>query len=182
MTTVELDRLRQDVVAVAGRTDFNRASLVPVLRAIKDKYRCIDSEAMQLIADVLGIHPVEVYSVATFYSFLHPEAEGQMVFRLCRTLSCQLEGKDAVAAQLQNELGVSFGETTPDQLFSLEWANCMGMCDQGPAMLVNDTVYTRLTPERVSEIIAEYRARQMDDAPAASAAASAGGPSGEVGQ
>lgn len=182
MTAVELDQLRQDVAAVAGRTDFNRASLVPVLRAIKEKYRCIDSEAMQLIADVLGIHPVEVYSVATFYSFIHPEVEGQLVFRLCRTLSCQLEGKDAVANQLENDLGVSFGGTTPDQLYSLEWANCMGMCDQGPAMLVNDTVYTRLTPERVSEIIAGYRAGQTGDAPAAPAAPGAGGLSGEVGQ
>jgi NADH:ubiquinone oxidoreductase subunit E len=159
MLTTEREKLREDVIAIAGLTDFNRASLIPVLLKVKEKYRCIDSYAMQLIADILGIHPVEVYSVATFYSFIQPEVEGQLVFRLCRTLSCELEGKEQVAAQLERDLGISFGETTSDQQYSLEWANCMGMCDQGPAMLVNDTVYTRLTPEKVHEIIMEYRSQ-----------------------
>jgi NADH:ubiquinone oxidoreductase subunit E len=158
MTPNENEQLREDVVAIAARTEFNRASLIPILRTVKEKYRCLDGEAMQLIADVLGIHPVEVFSVATFYSFLQPQNEGRIVFRLCRTLSCELEGKKDVAAALQDELGISFGETTADEMFSLDWANCMGMCDQGPAMLVNETVYTRLTAERIRDIVAEYRA------------------------
>ena len=99
--------------------------------------------------------------VATFYAFLKPETEGRLVFRLCRTLSCELEGKDEVAARLQSDLGIGFGETTPDELFTLEWANCMGLCDQGPAMLVNETVYTALTPEKVGNIVADYR-RQLE--------------------
>ncbi len=157
MLITERDRLREDVMAVAELTDFNRASLIPILRKVKDKYRGIDSYAMQLIADVLGIHPVEVYAVATFYSFVQPQAEGSLVFRLCRTLSCELEGKELVAERLERELGIGFGETTPDQQFTLEWANCMGMCDQGPAMLVNETVYTRLTPDKIHEIVQGYR-------------------------
>ncbi len=54
-----------------------------------------------------------------------------------------------MARQLENDLGIAFGETTPDGRFSLEWANCLGMCDQGPALLVNDHVYTQVTPEQV---------------------------------
>ncbi len=161
MLVSERDQLREDVLEVAALTEYNRASLIPILRKVKEKYRCIDSEAMQLIADVLGIHPVEVYAVATFYAFLKPEMEGRLVFRLCRTLSCELEGKDEVAARLQSDLGIGFGETTPDELFTLEWANCMGLCDQGPAMLVNETVYTALTPEKVGDIVADYR-RQLE--------------------
>jgi NADH:ubiquinone oxidoreductase subunit E len=161
MLVSERDQLREDVLEVAALTEYNRASLIPILRKVKEKYRCIDSEAMQLIADVLGIHPVEVYAVATFYAFLKPETEGRLVFRLCRTLSCELAGKDEVAARLQSELGIDFGATTPDELFTLEWANCMGLCDQGPAMLVNETVYTALTPEKVSDIVADYR-RQLE--------------------
>lgn len=68
-----------------------------------------------------------------------------------------MQGKDRVARQLENDLGIGFGETTPDGKFSLEWANCIGMCDQGPALLVNDRVYTQVTPEMVREIIAERR-------------------------
>jgi len=60
--------------------------------------------------------------------------------------------------QLETELGIAFGETSEDGRFTLEWANCMGMCDQGPALLVNDRVYTRVTPETVREIAAECRA------------------------
>ena len=164
MLVTERDRLREDVLAVAELTNFNRASLIPILRKVKEKYRGIDSYAMQLIADVLGIHPVEVYAVATFYSFIQPTTDGRLVFRLCRTLSCELEGKERVAEQLQHDLGIGFGETTPDQLFSLEWANCMGMCDQGPAMLVNETVYTQLTPEKVHDIIDDYRGLQQGHA------------------
>ena len=62
-----------------------------------------------------------------------------------------------MARQLENELGIRFGETTPDGRFSLEWASCLGMCDQGPALLVNDRVYTRVSPEQVHRIIDDCR-------------------------
>jgi NADH:ubiquinone oxidoreductase subunit E len=68
-----------------------------------------------------------------------------------------MAGKDSVARQLENDLGVGFGETTADGRFTLEWANCLGMCDQGPALLVNEQVYTRVTPDMVHEIIETCR-------------------------
>ena len=159
MVVEDLHQLRKEVEEVAGLTNFSRASLIPILRKVKEKYRGIDSEAMQVIADVLGIHPVEVDAVASFYSFIQPETQGQYIFRLCRTYSCELAGKEQVAAQLEKDLGIAMGGTTADGTFSLEWANCMGMCDQGPAMLVNEEVYTRLTPEKVTEIVADFRER-----------------------
>ena len=87
---------------------------------------------MQVIADLLDIHPVEVHSVVSFYSFLDERPQGQFVIRLCRTITCDMAGKEHVARQLVNDLGIDFGETTPDGKFSLGWANCLGMCDQGP--------------------------------------------------
>jgi NADH:ubiquinone oxidoreductase subunit E len=155
----ERDRLREDVTAIAELTNFNRSSLIPILQEVKAKYRGIDSYAMQLIADVLDIHPVEVYAVATFYAFLQPEMEGRYVFRLCRTLSCEFAGKDLVARQLSEALGLDFGETSPDGAFTLQWTNCLGMCDQGPAMLVNEQVYTQLTSPRVRAVVDDYRAK-----------------------
>jgi [NiFe] hydrogenase diaphorase moiety large subunit len=155
----ERDRLREDVTAIAELTNFNRSSLIPILQEVKGKYRGIDSYAMQLIADVLDIHPVEVYAVATFYAFLQPEMEGRYVFRLCRTLSCEFAGKDLVARQLSEALGLEFGETSPDSAFTLQWTNCLGMCDQGPAMLVNDQIYTQLTSPKVRAVVDDYRAK-----------------------
>ena len=159
MRVIDYEQLREDVMEVAALTNYNRASLIPVLRTVKEKYRGIDSEAMQIVADVLGCHPVEVNAVATFYAFLNPEAQGRFIFRLCRTYSCELAGKEEIARQLARDLGVDFGETSADGAFSLEWANCMGMCDQGPAMLVNEDIYTKLTPNRVHTIVQDYKNR-----------------------
>jgi NADH:ubiquinone oxidoreductase subunit E len=156
---IDYEQLREEVMEVAALTNYNRASLIPVLRTIKEKYRGIDSEAMQIVADVLECHPVEVNAVATFYAFLNPKTEGRFIFRLCRTYSCELAGKAEIAKQLARDLGVDFGETSADGTFSLEWANCMGMCDQGPAMLVNEDIYTKLTPNRVHTIVQDYKNR-----------------------
>ncbi len=173
MAVTDTAQLRKEVEEVAARTNFSRASLIPILRSVKEKYRELDSDTMQVIADVLSIHPVEVHAVSTFYSFIPPDAQGAFVFRLCRTYSCELAGKNEVAERLQRELGIGFGEITGDGAFSLEWANCMGMCDQGPAMLVNEEIYTKLTPAKVSTVVADYRKRQQGPA----AAPSAGGAS-----
>jgi [NiFe] hydrogenase diaphorase moiety large subunit len=124
-----------------------------VLQNIQKKYTRITEFAMQVTADLLNIHPVEIYGVVSFYSFLDQRPKGRFIIRLCRTISCDMLGKQRVAQQLENDLGIQFGETTPDGRFTLEWANCLGMCDQGPALLVNDQVFTHVTPERVHDII-----------------------------
>ena len=112
---------------------------------------------MQVVADLVEVHPVEVFSVASFYAFLHGAPEGAYVVRLCGTLSCDFAGKSAVAEALREALGIDFDETTDDGLFTLEWASCVGMCDQGPALLVNDQVHTRVTPDDARAIVADCR-------------------------
>jgi [NiFe] hydrogenase diaphorase moiety large subunit len=162
MPTTERDTVRDEVIALADKLGRNRSSLIPILQDVKKNHGGYDSDAMQVIADTLGIHPVEVYSTASFYAFLHPDHQGEYIIRLCRTLSCELQGKEAIADALQAELGIGFDETTEDGLFTLEWANCMGMCDQGPALLVNDKVYTAVTAEQVPAIVSECRACSID--------------------
>ena len=150
----ELQDEIRDLVARHGRS---RAALMPVLQALQEQHSSVSDFAMQVVADELGIHPAEVYGVVSFYAFLHHETRGRFHVRLCQTISCDLAGKARVARQLENELGIGFGETTPDGRFSLEWASCLGMCDQGPALLVNDRVYTRVSPEQVHRIIDDCR-------------------------
>ncbi|MCE1229892.1 MAG: NAD(P)H-dependent oxidoreductase subunit E [Firmicutes bacterium] len=157
MLMTERDRLAKEIKALADRLGHNRTSLVPMLQEVKRKYHRLDSYAMQVIADEVGIHPVEVHSVASFYAFLGDHQQGKFVIRLCRTISCDMRDKDRVARQLENDLNITFGQTTPDGKFTLEWANCMGMCDQGPALLVNNHVFTKVTPEQVHEILEECR-------------------------
>lgn len=151
------ERLREELEQVALRFDNDRSALLPILQEVQKKHFHISDYAMQLIANQLDIHPVEVHSVVSFYSFLDFEPKGRFVIRLCRTLCCNMAGKDRVARQLENDLGIQFGETTADGKFTLDYANCIGMCDQGPALLVNKLVYTRVTPEMVDHIIESCR-------------------------
>jgi len=155
MLAADRQRLTQDIGAWVEQYGSTRSALLPVLQEVQQKYHQVSDFAMQEIADRLDIHPVEVFSVVTFYAFLNHESRGTFVFRLCRTISCDMAGKDRVARQLESVLGITFGQTTGDGNFSLEWASCTGMCDQGPALLVNDQVFTRVTPEKVNEIVAE---------------------------
>lgn len=149
--------MRQELEALADQYGRDRSALMPMLQAVQRKNGYVSDLAMQEIADILGIHPVEVYGVVSFYSFLSTEPKGRFVIRLCRTISCDMAGKDAVARQLENDLGISFGETTEDGMFTLEWTNCIGMCDQGPALMVNEKIYTKVTADQVADILDECR-------------------------
>lgn len=157
MLVTERDRLRDEIKALAEKHGHLRSGLIPILQEVQKRYSEISPFAMQVIADELDIHPVEVYSVVSFYAFLDEKPKGKFIIRMCQTISCDLAGKDRIAQQLRNDLGIDFGETTPDGMFTLEVANCIGMCDQGPALLVNDKVYTRVTPEMIHQIIEECR-------------------------
>jgi [NiFe] hydrogenase diaphorase moiety large subunit len=157
MLVTERERLREELVGLADQFGRERSSLMPILEEVQRRHFRISEYCMQVIADLLDIHPVEVHSVVSFYSFLNEKPQGQFVIRLCRTITCDMAGKEHVARQLQNDLDISFGETTPDGKFSLHWANCLGMCDQGPALLVNDRIFTRVTPEKVHGILEQCR-------------------------
>jgi NADH:ubiquinone oxidoreductase subunit E len=157
MLVTENERLKDNILKWAEKNGHSRSELIPMLQMVQKRYSRISAYAMQVIADVLDIHPVEVYSVVSFYSFLDDRPKGRFIIRLCRTISCDMQGKDRVARQLENELGIEFGDTTPDGKFTLEWTNCLGMCDRGPAMLVNDQVFTHVTPESVHETIEACR-------------------------
>jgi NADH-quinone oxidoreductase E subunit len=153
------DKLDQELEVLIDKCGRDRTALMPILQAVQRTYGFVSDFVMQKIADALGIHPVEVHGVVSFYSFLSEKPSGRFTIRLCQTISCDMAGKARVATQLENELGIKFGQTTDDGMFTLEWANCMGLCDQGPAILVNDAAYTQVTPQRVLEIVEECRAR-----------------------
>jgi NADH:ubiquinone oxidoreductase subunit E len=153
MLITQQDKLVAEIGTLVDKHGSDRRALMAILQAVQQRYHTISDFAMQAIAEKLDIHPVEVYGVVTFYAFLNETYHGRFVIRLCQTISCDMAGKKAVARQLKNDLGIDFGQTTPDGRFTLEWANCIGMCDQGPAMLVNDQVFTHVTPEKVHDIL-----------------------------
>ncbi len=158
MQVIEREKVKTDICDLKKKYGDDRSALLPILHELQNKYNYLSDVIMQETAHSLDIHPVEVEGVVSFYSFFRTnKKQGKYVIRLCQTISCDLAGKENVARQLENELGIKFGETTEDRMFTLEYTNCMGMCDKGPAMMVNDRLFARVTPDKVSRIIADCR-------------------------
>lgn len=157
MLIFEKNTMTEEIEQLVGKYGRNRSSLLPILQDIQRKHKHIPDFAQQEVARLLDIHPVEVYSVITFYAFLNTKPKGRNIVRLCQTISCDMQGKANVAKAIERELGITFGETTKDNKFTLEFANCLGLCDQGPAMIINERVYYKLTPEKVVQILNETK-------------------------
>ncbi len=158
MQIIDREKINQDIAVLVGKYGKDRSVLLPILQNLQEKYGYLPDIIMQETAHALDIHPIEVEGVASFYSFFRrKEKQGKYVLRLCRTISCDLAGKEKVARQLENELGIKFGQTTKDGFFTLEYTNCLGMCDQGPALMINDRLFACVTPDKVPQIIADCR-------------------------
>ncbi len=130
-----------------------------LLNKIKDEQErsgYISEAAMLDLARTCGVSVGEVYGVATFYSFLSTKPLGRHVIRICKSVPCFLQNGKTVAASIEKELGICPGETTFDGRFTFELTNCIGACDQAPAMLVDDVVYGDLTPLKIKEILKTF--------------------------
>ena len=112
---------------------------------------------MTEIAESLGIPVNDVYGVTTFYSFLSTKPLGRNVIRICKSLPCYLEHCQTIIETVEKELGIKPGETTADGRFSFQLANCIGLCDGAPAMLINDDAHVDLTPDKISQILKNYK-------------------------
>jgi len=137
----------------------DRTRLLDILLAVQKLLGQIDEPAIDQIAAELGIPRVEVAGVVSFYSFLSTERRGRVVIRLCDDLPDLMVGADKVAEALAEELGIRFGETTPDGEFTLETTSCIGMSDQAPAALFNDIVVPNLGPWTARRIVRDIRDR-----------------------
>lgn len=148
---------------ICAKFGNDKHRLMDILLAVEAQAGCVDAAALDDIAKALSMKRVEVESTATFYAFFSREPRGRFVIRLCNDIIDRLAGMDRVATALRGELGINFGETTADGLFSLELTPCIGMCDQAPAMLVGDRVVTRVSTDMVREIVQTLRATKNVD-------------------
>jgi NADH-quinone oxidoreductase subunit E len=130
-----------------------RNSLMPVLQGVISEKKWLSEEAMLLIAEALDISAADVYGTASFYTFLDTKTMGRNVIRVCKTISCHMQGKDEIIKAIEDTLKIKVGETTYDKNFTLLTANCLGWCHKGPVMLINNEVYPQITPQKAIEII-----------------------------
>jgi NADH-quinone oxidoreductase subunit E len=134
-----------------------RELAVDVMLALQEKEGYLSDEALVEAAQMLGMTPLELEELATFYDFLYREPVGRYVIRVCDSVVCWMEGGESLAAHLSRRLGISMGETTEDGLFTLLPVCCLGYCDMAPAILVNRNVHGNLTPKKIDQIIGELK-------------------------
>ncbi|MBF0283115.1 MAG: NADH-quinone oxidoreductase subunit NuoE [Magnetococcales bacterium] len=131
-----------------------RSALIPVLHLAQKEFGgWLSRQAMDLVADHLGIPPIRVYEVATFYTMFNLKPVGKHHVQICTNISCWLCGSDAIVKAVQQKLGVGFGQTDKDKRFTLTEVECLGACVNAPMMQINDDYYEDLTPDKISGIL-----------------------------
>jgi NADH-quinone oxidoreductase subunit E len=143
-----------------------KSALLPVLHIAQEElggYLSVD--IMDYVASLLGIQPIEVYEVATFYSMFYLDKMGKYVIEVCRTGPCAISGGEQILAHIQDVLEIKPGETTHDGIFSLKEVECLGSCGTGPVMQVNTEFYEKLTPGKVDKLLEDLRDFASKDKP-----------------
>jgi NADH-quinone oxidoreductase subunit E len=154
-------QIRAEIEAFFPRYPTKQAVTLPALHVINEHLRCVPMGAIPELAAMLELSPAQVYDTLSFYGFFRSEPGGKVRAWVCRSISCALRGGEEVLAALGDKLGVAPGETTPDGRITLEFGECLGLCDFAPAMLAGCRVHKNMSVERVDDVAAELR-RQAD--------------------
>jgi len=152
--------LRQKILDYLPRYPSKQAVTLPALHLVQDAMRCVPLEAVREIADLLDLSPAEVNDTMTFYGFFRDEKKplGRTRLWVCRSLACALRGGDELLGTVCQKLGVSPGGTSADGKVTVEFAECIGVCEGAPAVLINDEGRPNVTPEKVDALLEELRA------------------------
>ena len=131
-----------------------KSALIPLLHLAQEENNgWLSVEAMDYVAGLLQIKPIEVYEVASFYSMYNLEPVGKCLLEVCQTGPCWLRGSDDIVEHLEKKLGIKNGETTADGMFTLKTVECLGSCGTAPMMQIADKYYENLTPESAMNLL-----------------------------
>ena len=150
-------RLKESIEKILAEYRGERQALLPALHLVQEREGYISEEVISYLASRLSLPSVDVYGMVTFYTLFSLKKEGKNIIRVCVSLPCYLKGGNQILETLKEELGIKEYQTTPDKRFTLEPVSCLGLCDQAPAMMINDKVYGNLTRRKVREIIRGFK-------------------------
>ncbi|MGF1586201.1 MAG: NAD(P)H-dependent oxidoreductase subunit E [Bacteroidales bacterium] len=151
-----MPEVQELVKNLADKYGRKRENLLHILQGIVEQERYLSDVALTEVARELDMSAAQVYGTATFYTFLDTEPRGKYVVRICRTITCDMKGKNQIIQAIEDTLKLKLGETSANKKFTLLETNCLGWCHEGPAMLINDQAYTNLTVDKAIEIITDY--------------------------
>ncbi|MBI3467132.1 MAG: NAD(P)H-dependent oxidoreductase subunit E [Planctomycetes bacterium] len=145
--------MKSRIQALFPRYPTRQAVTLPALHVVNEALRCVPLEAVKEIAELLGLAPAEVYDTLSFYGFFKQEPHGRVRCWVCRSISCTLRGGEDILAHLSRKLGIRPGETTSDGRITLEFAECLGACDEAPVLLAGTERHGNLTAEKAEAVV-----------------------------
>ena len=153
------DEIKDRIRAYIPRYPSKQAVTLPALHIVHDELRCVPTEALREIADLLDLAPAEVHDTMSFYGIFRDEQHklGKTRLWVCRGLACALRGGEEVLANVCQKLNVKPGGTSEDGKITVEFAECIGVCEGAPAVMVNDSGRANITAEQVDGLLAELR-------------------------
>lgn len=135
-----------------------RSASLPLLHLVQEDQGYISDEAIEWVASKLGLQPINVLELVTFYPLFRRKPIGRKHIKVCRTLSCALNGGYKVCEALEKEFCIHRGDTTPDGEVTIEFVECLASCGSGPVAMVNDDLHEQMTPEKARELAAKIKA------------------------
>lgn len=148
---------RHDIEHAMSHYPDARAASIDALKIVQANYRYVPDGAIPAIAEVLGIPAPDVEGVATFYSQIFRVPVGRHVVRLCDSMTCYINGHESVLDKLKAELGCGLGQTSADDRFTLLPVCCLGNCDKGSTMMIDDDTYGGMTPDQIPALLEKYK-------------------------
>jgi NADH-quinone oxidoreductase subunit E len=147
---------KKEIQKLVGRYPKKMAASVEALKIVQANRGWVPDAEIKELALQLDMAPSELDGVATFYSTIFRRPVGRHVIMVCDSVSCWVTGYEDIINHLRSILGIEIGETSPDNRFTLLPVTCLGLCEQAPAMMVDENIYGHLTAEKIDEIIKKY--------------------------
>ncbi len=153
---MEAQELKGTVKKVLQKYDSDESLIVDILQDVQSQVGYLPKEVLEETSKGLKIPLSRVYSVATFFKAFSLKPRGRYLINVCLGTACHVRGAGKVAEQIEKELGIKRGETTPDLKFTLETVNCVGACALGPIVIVGEDYHGEMTPETVGSVLKNY--------------------------
>jgi NADH-quinone oxidoreductase subunit E/NADP-reducing hydrogenase subunit HndA len=158
MAVIKLSESKINFIKDVCKSYGNKpGEVINVLHKVQGEYGYLPAEIQELVAKELGIPVSRVYGIVSFYSFFTMTPKGEHPISVCLGTACYVRGAEKVLDELKRQLGIGVGEVTPDGKFSLNCLRCVGACGLAPVIEVGEKVYGRMTPDRVKDVLAEYK-------------------------
>ena len=151
-------KLKEETLAMAQKYENHKENLIAILNDVQEKYGYVPTTAQRVVADYLNLPLADVYGVVTFYSRFTTVPKGKYDISVCMGTACFVKGSQSILERAKEKLGIDEGQTTEDQLFSLETMRCVGACGLAPVFTVNNKVYGKATVKKLDEVIDELKA------------------------